>query len=287
MTGPHASLLHDGQRLHLQHGPIDLIVHAEGDREAAFDAASDRFSTILTELVEELDVLRCPMEKGSRRPDGDVARRMCDAARFMKFSGYLTPMAAVAGSVADEVLDAMRKAGTLHRGYVNNGGDIALHLSPGEIFKTEMRHHDGQPLGQIVIKAGDGIGGIATSGRHGRSLSMGIADSVTVLARTAALADVSATLIANAVDLPGHAAVTRCAAHEIDDQSDLGTERIVTGCARLSHIDCERALSNGLALAERWQHANLILGAAIFLQGHSTVTMGPMFSLQQKEQLYV
>ncbi len=280
-------MLHNGQRLHLQHGPIDLIIHAEGNRKAAFDAAIDRFSTILTELVEELDVLRRPLAKGSRRPDGDVARRMYDAASCLRFSGYVTPMAAVAGAVADEVLNAILKAGTLRRAYVNNGGDIALHLSPGETFKTDMRHHDGQPLGQIVIKSEDGIGGIATSGRHGRSLSMGIADSVTVLAQTAASADVSATLIANAVDLPGHPAVTRCAAHELDDQSDLGAERIVTGCAGLSHADCARALSGGLALAERWQHANRILGAALFLQGHSTITKGPMFSLQQKEQLYV
>ncbi|GFE63865.1 UPF0280 family protein [Litoreibacter roseus] len=286
MPGPHASFLRDGQRLLLQHGPIDLVVHADGDRKEAFDAAIERFATILTELVDELDVLRCPLAKGAARPIGDVARRMHGAASCLRFAGYVTPMAAVAGAVADEILGAMRMTAELRRAYVNNGGDIALHLREGETFRTQIHHHDGQPLGQITINATDGIGGIATSGRHGRSMSMGIADSVTTLARSAALADVSATLIANAVDLPGHPAVTRCAAHEIDDQSDLGAERIVTGCARLTPADCGRALSNGMMLAERWQHRNLISGTAIFLQGHATVTKGPMFSLQHKERHY-
>ena len=39
---------------------------------------------------------------------------------------FITPMVAVAGSVADYILDAM--GGGLDRAIVNNGGDIALHL---------------------------------------------------------------------------------------------------------------------------------------------------------------
>ena len=42
---------------------------------------------------------------------------------------FITPMAAVAGAVADEILQAMRRAAPLARAYVNNGGDIALHLA--------------------------------------------------------------------------------------------------------------------------------------------------------------
>ena len=33
MSGPQASLLSDGRRLHLNHGPIDLIVEAFGAPE--------------------------------------------------------------------------------------------------------------------------------------------------------------------------------------------------------------------------------------------------------------
>jgi uncharacterized protein len=76
--------------------------------------------------------------------------------------------------------------------------------------------------GAIEITRDMPVRGIATSGRHGRSLSLGIADSVTVLAATAAAADAAATLIANAVDLPGHAAVRRAPACSLDPDSDLG-----------------------------------------------------------------
>ena len=69
--------------------------------------------------------------------------------------------------------------------------------------------------------------GVATSGWRGRSFSLGIADAVTVFAGTAAVADAAATLIANAVDLPGHPAFARAPARRCDPQSDLG-ERLVT-----------------------------------------------------------
>ena len=64
--------------------------------------------------------------------------------------------------------------------------------------------------------------GVATSGWRGRSFSLGIADAVTVLAATAAAADAAATIIANAVDLPGHPAIARRPASELEDDSDLG-----------------------------------------------------------------
>ena len=43
--------------------------------------------------------------------------------------------------------------------------------------------------GTITLDSDMGLGGIATSGAHGRSFSLGVADSVTVLAKTAAMAD--------------------------------------------------------------------------------------------------
>ena len=76
--GAVARLLPDGQTLHLQHGPIDLIIGAEGAREAAFAAARARFETVLDELVAELPLLR--REVGDW-PAGVVARRMVSAVR--------------------------------------------------------------------------------------------------------------------------------------------------------------------------------------------------------------
>ncbi|MGB5068821.1 MAG: UPF0280 family protein, partial [Albidovulum sp.] len=107
------------------------------------------------------------------------------------------------------------------------------------------------------------------SGRGGRSLSMGIADSVTVLATDAAIADAAATLIGNAVDLPGHPAVTRCPASARQSDSDLGDRLVVTHVGALSAAEVDTALNKGAALAEDYRKQGLILGAALFLRGKS------------------
>ena len=231
MTGPAARLLM-GNRLHLQHGPIDLIIGAEGQRDRAFAAATQRFQTILTELVAELPLLRRPVGEAAQ---GAVARRMVAACAPHGARVFVTPMAAVAGSVADEVLAAMTAAAELTRAYVNNGGDIALHLAPRPDLPgghrparwRGARHGRASPP---PIRSG----GIATSGQGGRSFSFGIADAVTVLAATAAEADVAATLIANAVDLPGHPAIRRQPAQDLQPDSDLGPRLVTTHVGPLS-----------------------------------------------------
>jgi uncharacterized protein len=271
--GPQAALLPDG-RLHLHHGPIDLVIMAEeGSEEAtriAFRAARDRFLTVLEEIVPELSMLRKPL---GDVPCGDIPRRMHRACASVAQGDFITPMAAVAGSVADTVLAAMLAATPLRRAYVNNGGDIALHLAPGQSYRAAIAGLDGQLNGQITISAADGIGGIATSGQGGRSLSLGIAGSVTVLGRDAATADAAATLIANAVDLPGHPAITRRPAQDIHPDSDLGERLVVTHVAALGADDIATALSQGAARAQRLIHAGPIAAAALVLQGRG-VTVG-------------
>lgn len=271
--GPVAALLADG-RLHLQHGPIDLVIGAEGRdddaRRTAYRAARDRFATILDELVPELPLLRAPL---SAAPQGLIARRMHRACAGVAQGDFITPMAAVAGSVADTVLSAMLAATPLSRAHVNNGGDIALHLGPDAEYRAAIAGLDGQLAGQITLRATDGIGGIATSGQGGRSLSLGIASSVTVLARDAATADAAATLIANAVDLPGHPAITRQPARDIFPDSDLGARLVVTHVAPLPPADIAHALALGAARARALVDAGAIAAAALVLQGQG-VTVG-------------
>src|SRR5258708_14478124 len=93
----------------------------------------------------------------------------------------------------------------------------------------------------MTIDADDVARGVATSGRHGRSFSLGIADSVTVLARTASQADAAATVIANAVDLPGHPAITRRRASDLQPDSDLGARLVTRDVGRLSAAQIDRA----------------------------------------------
>jgi ApbE superfamily uncharacterized protein (UPF0280 family) len=96
-----------GGRLHLSHGPIDVVLKAFGaakDVARAHAAAARRFATILPELCAELGELRAPV--GVARPGSRVGRRMMEACRpFAEV--FVTPMAAVAGAVADELLAEM------------------------------------------------------------------------------------------------------------------------------------------------------------------------------------
>jgi len=215
-------------------------------------------------------------------PIGAVARRMHTAALPHCADVFVTRMAAVAGAVADTVLAAMVASTPLERAYVNNGGDIAVHLSPGARFEIGMAGLSGAGLGRVSLMQDSGIGGLATSGAGGRSLSRGIADSVTVLARDAAAADVAATLIANAVDLPGHPAIQRAAANTLDPDSDLGERAVVTGIGTLTPAEAQTALDAGLRVATAMRTAGLLAGAALFLRGERVV-LGAEFINDAKE----
>ena len=273
---PQVGWLKDGKRLHLQDGPIDLIVEASGRREeisAAYQAAIGRFTGLLDELCDELPLLRAAA--GSERCDlqGAVARRMHAAVAPFARDHFITPMAAVAGSVAQEILNAMTRAASLDRAYVNNGGDIALHLTDGEQFTVGLldRPDSAGVMRTTIIRAHDPARGIATSGVHGRSFSLGIADAVTVLARTAAQADAAATVIANAVDLPGHPAVVRCPANELQPDSDLGARLVTRQVGALGKAEIASALLGGATKARQLLDLGLIEGAALHLQGEISV----------------
>jgi uncharacterized protein len=271
---PQIAMLPDGRRLHLQDGPIDLIVQAWGEpanARAAHQAAAQRFTGLLDELCEELSQLRKAADPAHCRLRGNVARRMHDAVTPYASEHFITPMAAVAGAVAEEILGAMLAAAPLDRAYVNNGGDIALHLSAREHFTAGLVDRPDQPglMRTAIIKYADPTRGIATSGRHGRSFSLGIADAVTVLARTASQADAAATIVANAVDLPSHPAVTRCPANELQPDSDLGARLVTRQVGRLDGGEIAAALDAGACMARKLLTDGLIERAALRLHGET------------------
>lgn len=269
-------MLPDGRRLHMQDGPIDVIVEAFGEvREIqlAYRAAAARFVGILDELCSELEFLRQPARENSELPRGVVARRMVAAVRLYASQTFITPMAAVAGAVAEEILDAMISSAKLSRAYVNDGGDIALHLEPNETFVVGMveRPDRASLFGTTTIESRDPIRGIATSGWRGRSFSLGIADAVTVLADTAAMADAAATVVANAVDLPGHPRIGRARAIDLAPDSDLGERLVTQSVGELAPSEIHYALEAGIVVAESLRNSGLIRAAALALQGKMLV----------------
>jgi len=306
----------DDGRLHLQHGPIDLIVEAFGapdEVERAYAQATDRFGDILTVLVGELPVLRRPVGDAYPLLQGPVARRMAEAV-WPHRTRYITPMAAVAGAVADEMLQALVRGRTLDKAYVNDGGDIAFHLAPGQSLRAGIvadstsspfrwgsapsygamgssmtppsamtptpPHLNGEESnktldGMALLTHERPVRGIATSGRGGRSFSLGIADSVTVLAVTAAAADAAATIIANAVNAD-HPSIERRPASALDPDSDLGELPVTVAVGDLPPKIVEAALDRGLAEARRLRLCGLIDSAALSLDGQWKIETGGM-----------
>lgn len=180
---------------------------------------------------------------------------------------FVTPMAAVAGAVADEMLAALTAGRTLRTAYVNNGGDIAIHLAPGARLTLGIVGEIGNPAieATAVLTDKSPVRGIATSGWQGRSWSFGIADAVTVLAPSAAAADVCATLIANAVSLD-HPAVSKQPADDVDDNTDLGRRLVTTAVGHLEPREITAALDRGAAVAKKMHGAGHITAAMLVLR---------------------
>jgi uncharacterized protein len=266
-----------GDRLHLQHGPIDLVIRAEGDAadvRRACASAVERFQTVLLELTAELPLLRRPLA-GAKLPEAasPIARRMI-AACWPHRAAFVTPMAAVAGSVADEIKAVMLAAAPgLRTLYVNNGGDIAVHVAEGERLKIGLVPDFAKavPEGVVTLAHESGIGGIATSGWRGRSFSLGIADAATVLARSAAEADAAATIIANAVDVDDPA-IRRAPARSLDPDSDLADLPVTTDVGPLADERIASALAAGARVAQGLLGARMIAAAALSLQGQWRIT---------------
>ncbi len=263
-------------RLFLRHGPIDLVVEMFGDQdqvELAYSQANDYFAGVLDHLVQELPLLRRPIAAAYPMFQGPVAQAMAKAT-WPHRSDFITPMAAVAGAVADAVLNAATLDRRLERGYVNNGGDIAFHLSPGAVLDAGVVAdlQRGGLSGTVHLRHDMAIRGIATSGWRGRSHSHGIADAVTVLAATAAQADAAATMIANRVDID-HPGIERAPASSLDPDSDLGDLAVTVAVAELPEGVRRAALLSGLDRARGLLAQGILEGAMLSL-GDQAATVG-------------
>lgn len=276
------------RRLHLQHGPIDLVIEAFGtpsDVELAYASAWQRFQDILSVLVGELALLRAPLGDAHPLLRGPVARRMA-AACWPYRDVFVTPMAAVAGAVADEILQAMQQGTALAKAYVNNGGDIAFHLAPGQAFRTGIVCNPEHPHGDAIaaLPASQPARGLATSGWRGRSMSLGIADAVTVLAANAAAADAAATMIGNAVNTD-HPGIERAAADMVRDDTDLGALPVTVNVGVLPFFAVQEALSAGMRRADDLYRRGLIQAAFLSLQGENIVVGSAMLPGRQQQAI--
>ncbi len=113
------------------------------------------------------------------------------------------PMAAVAGAIAEFIGLALLADG-INEVIVENGGDIFINRAKEciiSIFAGESPLS--RKVGVRIAAARMPLGVCTSSGTVGHSLSLGKADSVTVLAASTSLADAAATRLGNEISTPG------------------------------------------------------------------------------------
>ena len=248
-------------RLFLNHGPIDIVLEAFGkDKPLAYEKAKKYFSTLLNELVLDMDLLKKEVVP-HRNFNNKISQSMQNATEKF-YPDFITPMAAVAGSVADNILNVLVKDTKLEKAYVNNGGDVSFYLTENQTVKSSLASIP-NIIAEIDYK--DKSRGIATSGWRGRSFSLGIADSVTVLADNAAMADAAATMIANSVNIKNHPLIIKKPAEEIYEDSDLKNLMVTVEVGDLKQSEIEDALRNGNEVGKTYLENGLINSALIEL----------------------
>lgn len=248
-------------RLFLNHGPIDIVLEAFGkDKTVAYEKAKNYFSSLLNELVLDMDLLKKEVVP-HRNFNNKISQSMQNATEKF-YPEFITPMAAVAGSVADNILNVLVKDSKLEKAYVNNGGDVSFYLTENQNVKSSLASIP-DIIAEINYK--DKSRGIATSGWRGRSFSLGIADSVTVLADNAAMADAAATMIANSVNIINHPSIIKKPAEEIYEDSDLKNLMVTVEVGDLKQSEIEDALNNGNEVSKKYLENGLINSALIEL----------------------
>ena len=179
----------------------------------------------------------------------------------------LTPMAAVAGTIADEVADFLFEHG-MTKVVVDNGGDVAIRADREDPITVGIRPdvNDREIACVIGLDPGLRSHGVATSGLGGRSLTRGIASAATVVARTASLADAAATAVANASLLEDEQ-ILRRRAEDLDPYTDIAGLDITVKVGPLSEQKKSRAVSQAIRRAEDLVRREVILGAFVAVQG--------------------
>jgi len=255
-------------------GPMRLFI--DGSRKGVRDpdacrVAAEKALAFLEEIAGHRAEMHQPAVMCSEPPQSDLAHEMWRAVRLMG-DHDLTPMAAVAGTIADATADFMVSMG-LTRVLVNNGGDVAVRLARGEQASVGIRPKVGTPAvsHRVVITADLKVGGICTSGLGGRSFTRGVASSASVFASRASVADAAATAVANATYIDSQS-VRRGRADTIFPDTDLQNVDVTVDVGPLTATEIETALRQGLERAEALVGQRLIFGACVIVKGRLECT---------------
>ena len=251
-----------GRALLAENGPMRMVIQAWEGKVPRLDLATeaaDYAFACLARVAGQLAVLKRRPGAIDGLPPEPLAREMIKSVRAVG-DADLTPLAAVAGTLADAVADRLFGQG-LSRVIVDNGGDIAIRLAAGETTRVGLCPEIAHPeISHVLTLDGrHSTWGVATSGLGGRSFTCGIASAVTAVARSASLADAAATAVANACLVAG-ADVLRVPAAKLDPNTDIPDLLVTVAVVDLTGPQRAEALSNALQMAEGLTHKGVIRG---------------------------
>ena len=264
----------------VDYGPVTMILEARKNGTPLSEAAvagADKAIEVFNDLSVYLEIIRKPVSEIKDIPDHapEAVKRMVNSVRMLNEPDF-TPLAAVAGTVSDLVVEEISKYGS-DFAMANNGGDIAWRVN--EAGRESIRAalisdiKIGNKTHSLEIKSFRETRGIATSGMGGRSLTRGIASAVTVLAENSSMADAAATSIANAC-ICDDPAIIQCLAEELDYGTDIKGLLVTRSVGILKKESVFKALLSGKERAETLMKCGMICGAVIFVSGEMAVVRG-------------
>ena len=272
----------DNQSLLVENGPMRLTIQAWNNHR--FDmAAARQAGNFAFACLEQVAACRHLLQQCTAELTEDDLLEKLDPRKFPVpvtmvkntwaiNSPDLTPMAAVAGSIADGVADYLFQKGCA-KVIVDNGGDIAVRLSGAETARVGVRSDISSATitHVITLDSRSPSWGINTSGLGGRSVTRGIATAAAVLAYSSARADAAATDIANAcfVDDEG---IVQVPAGQLDPMTDIPDIPVTVLVKDLKPDTTDRSLERSLERAKRYVESGLILGAIITAGGKTVHT---------------
>ena len=266
----------DEESVLVECGPMRLVIRAWRKKQPQIKLArkaAEESISYLERIARCRSQLSRPIPEGEELPQDKLALGMIASTSAIGDED-LTPMAAVAGTIADAAADWLFERGVT-RVIVDNGGDIAIRLSEGETATVGVRPQvNSSHISHVIrLDASQPGWGVTTSGLGGRSLTRGIASAVTVLAANASVADAAATAIGNACFVEDDG-IVQLPADSLDPNTDLAGLPVTAKVGELPSDKIFQAIESARQKAERLSQRKIIRGAFIALQNVFAISDG-------------
>lgn len=260
----------DQGKVFVNYGPLQMVISTVVGGKASTKLAkkgAEEAIKVFSRVCEDQDLAKKNILLLAG--DGNYSKPLMLMIKAARLTGnrLVTPMVAVAGSIAELVKDKIMDLGA-DKVIVNNGGDIALGIRGRNSISigvaTDLRKNKIDFIKSINEKSL--IRGVATSGFGGRSFTLGVASSVVVFAPAASQADACATVLANETSIDDHR-VHKVRAGDVDPSTDIPNLMVTRFIEPLPGHLKEKAIGQAKILAQKYIQKRVIDGAVICVQG--------------------